>query len=73
MKKSPGISVLLSIVLPGAGSIYSERIGKGIAYLIFTFIGYCCFVIPGLALHVCSIFSAYNDSLEFNKDEQNGR
>jgi TM2 domain-containing membrane protein YozV len=62
MKKSPGIAVILSILLAGAGSMYCERVGKGIAYLIFTVIGYCCLIIPGIILHIRSIVAAYNDA-----------
>jgi len=66
MKKSPGIAVILSIFLPGAGSMYAERVGKGIAYLIFTGIGYACLILPGVILHICSIVAGYNDAKKFD-------
>jgi len=65
MKKSPGIAVILSLFIPGAGSMYCERVGKGVAYLVFTLLGYMCFFflcIPGVILHICSIVAGYNDA-----------
>jgi len=62
MKKSPGIAVLISLLIPGGGSMYCEKVGKGIGLLIGTIIGYCVFIIPGVIIHIISMVSAYNDA-----------
>ena len=56
MKKSPGIAVLISLVIPGGGSMYCEKVGKGIGLLIGTIIGYRLFIVPGVILHIISRF-----------------
>lgn len=60
--KSPGIAVLISLFVPGGGSIYCEKIWKGIGFLVATVIGYSLFIIPGIVLHICSIAVAYEDA-----------
>lgn len=67
MKKSPGIAVLLSIFFPGAGSLYCDEILTGILLMMFTTIGYFCFIIPGIILHIIAIVTAYNDANRVNK------
>jgi TM2 domain-containing membrane protein YozV/ribosomal protein L37E len=62
MKKSPGIAVLISLFIPGGGSMYCEKVGKGIALLIGTIIGYCIFIIPGVIVHIISMVIAYGDA-----------
>jgi TM2 domain-containing membrane protein YozV len=55
---SPGIAALLSFLWPGAGQIYAQRVGAGIGWMFFTFIGYLMLIVPGLILHLICIFSA---------------
>jgi hypothetical protein len=55
---SNGIAAVLSLIIPGAGQMYKGHIGGGLAWLIFTFIGYLLFIIPGLLLHLCCIIDA---------------
>lgn len=63
-RPSNGTAAVLSLFIPGAGQMYKGRVGQGIAWMIFTVIGYCALIIPGLILHLICIFSAY--SLEPN-------
>jgi TM2 domain-containing membrane protein YozV len=59
---SKGVAALLSFIIPGAGHIYKGSVGAGIAWLIFTTIGYFFFIIPGIILHViCIATSASGD------------
>lgn len=67
MKKSPGIAVLISVFIPGGGNMYCDEIFKGIVYLILTPIGYFCFILPGIILHICSLVSAYNGANRVNR------
>ena len=55
---SPGVAAVLSLVIPGAGQMYKGGIGAGILWLVFVSIGYFCFIIPGLILHLICIFNA---------------
>jgi TM2 domain-containing membrane protein YozV len=66
-KKSPGIAVLLSFLIAGAGSMYSERIGKGIAIFICAVIGMCIFVIPGIIVWIVGMVMAHSDAVSYNE------
>jgi len=55
---SPATAVLLSMLIPGAGHIYSGRAGTGVAWMATTLMGYACCFIPGLFLHGLCLVSA---------------
>jgi len=57
---SPGVAALLSFLWPGAGQIYTGRIGQGLLWLVGTVLGYFALVIPGVILHVLCMFNAAN-------------
>lgn len=57
-KWTPGVAAVLSLIIPGAGQMYKGHIGKGLFWLLITAIGYFCFIIPGLVLHILCIVSA---------------
>jgi TM2 domain-containing membrane protein YozV len=59
-KPSNGTSAVLSLFIPGGGQMYKGRVGQGIAWMIFTVLGYLFFIVPGLILHLICIFSAYS-------------
>src|SRR5690242_4585862 len=46
--ESPLTAVLLSMLIPGAGHIYSGRAGAGVAWMASTMAGYAFFFLPGL-------------------------
>jgi TM2 domain-containing membrane protein YozV len=55
-------SVLLSMLIPGAGHIYSGRPGPGVAWMATTLMGYACFFLPGLFIHgLCLVSAARGD------------
>jgi hypothetical protein len=57
---SPLTAVLLSMLIPGAGHIYSGRAGVGVAWMVSTLAGYACFYLPGLFLHgLCMVSAAH--------------
>jgi TM2 domain-containing membrane protein YozV len=61
-KPNAGIAAVLSLFFPGAGQIYREKIGVGIAWFVAVTIGYLMLVIPGLILHgICIYDAASND------------
>lgn len=45
---SPGVAAVLSLIIPGAGQMYAGHIGAGIAWLIFTVVGYLALIVPGI-------------------------
>ena len=55
---SGGIAALLSFLIPGAGQMYKGQVGVGIAWLIFTVLGYGAYIVPGLVLHFICIMRA---------------
>jgi hypothetical protein len=57
-KPSPVTSVLLSMLIPGAGHIYAGRAGSGVAWMATTLMGYACCFLPGLFLHGLCLVSA---------------
>lgn len=55
---SPLTAVMLSMLIPGAGHIYSGRAGAGVAWMATTLLGYACWFLPGLFLHGLCLVSA---------------
>lgn len=61
-----------SIFLAGLGQMLLGEVGRGILFMLGTVAGYALFVLPGLALHIWSIFDAYNlakEKAEGNDEE----
>lgn len=57
---NPGLAAVLSFLFPGLGQIYKGQLGTGIACLFLTILGYACFIVPGIILHIWSIRDAYS-------------
>jgi hypothetical protein len=57
-RPNPVTSVMLSMLIPGAGHIYSGRPGAGVAWMATTLMGYACCFLPGLFLHGLCLVSA---------------
>ena len=57
-RPSNGVAAVLSLFIPGAGQMYKGKVGQGIAWLIFTVLGYVALVVPGIVLHLICIFHA---------------
>lgn len=55
---SPGVAGILSFIIPGLGQIYRGKVMIGITWLVFTLLGYICFIIPGMILHLINIVCA---------------
>jgi len=55
----PGVAGVLSLVIPGAGQIYRGQTLNGLLWLLFVVLGYYCFFVPGLILHLfCVVLAA---------------
>lgn len=58
-RKSSGIAVVLSFFIPGLGQIYNGEIGKGILFILLSFILFLLmFLLIGIPLYL--IFWVYN-------------
>ena len=57
---SPALAACLSILLPGAGHLYSAREKAGLLWMFATLAGYMCLIVPGIVLHILCIASATN-------------
>lgn len=56
---NPGIASVLSLIVPGAGQMYSGRVGQGLLWLTGTIIGYCvAFPFIGIPIHAACIWNA---------------
>jgi hypothetical protein len=55
---SPGVAMLLSLLLPGLGQIYKGQFINGLLWMFMTVGGYFMMVIPGLVLHLLCVLGA---------------
>lgn len=55
---SPLAAAILSFLIPGLGQLYKGQPLNGLFWLLIVFIGYICFIIPGIILHICCIIGA---------------
>jgi TM2 domain-containing membrane protein YozV len=51
-------AALLSFFMPGLGQMCTGRVPAGILWLMFTTMGYICFIVPGAILHLLCIINA---------------
>ena len=47
-----------SVLWPGLGQIYRRRLLRGLLWMVAVAIGYVCFIIPGMVLHLLCIILA---------------
>jgi TM2 domain-containing membrane protein YozV len=64
--KSKGTAFILGLVIPGAGSMYAERIGKGVLFFVGILVGVALGVIPGVILYIISLIACLGDVDAFN-------
>ena len=62
---SPGISAVLSVLIPGLGQIYCGRLFAGALWFLATAAGYSLILIPGFLIHALCIWSAYQSAREW--------
>jgi TM2 domain-containing membrane protein YozV len=64
---SPGIAAVLSVLLPGLGHVYVGRLAMGAIWFLAVSFGYWAILVPGLLLHVISIWAAYRVAEEADR------
>lgn len=67
-KKGDSAAALISLLIPGAGQMYNDKIIQGMVWLVATVAGYAFMVIPGLVIHAFCIFDAYGNKEEIAMD-----
>lgn len=75
-EKNPGIAVLLSLLVPGLGQIYCEKIGRGILIIILAI--FCWFIlgflfIPYLILWIYGMYDAYKIADATTKERKDNK
>lgn len=75
--KSPGTAALLSVLIPGMGNIYAEKVGTGLWHMVIISLNYGAYMsdpeenkwaMPlALLLHVWDIFEAYHNAIVYNE------
>jgi len=58
LRQSDTVAAILSLVIPGAGQMYKGRMAMGLAWLVFTVLGYLTLLVPGMLLHFICVFQA---------------
>jgi hypothetical protein len=56
---SPGIAAVLAVLLPGLGHLYAGRLAAGAGWFLAVSFGYWAILVPGLLLHVISVWAAF--------------
>jgi TM2 domain-containing membrane protein YozV len=62
--KSPGVALLLSLVICGAGQMYNGQVGKGILMLIGCLLAWLVFL--GWVIWIWSMVDAYTTAKDLN-------
>jgi hypothetical protein len=66
--QADGTAGVLSLVVPGAGSIKQGKLGTGIGWMVLIVLGYMCFIVPGVILHLYHVRKVMNAPRELPKD-----
>lgn len=65
---SPLAAALLSAFIPGAGHVYAGRVVAAVLWFLVVSMGYVL-ILPGLILHMFSIFSAASSAHQLNASQ----
>jgi len=73
-RKDPGVAVLCSFFLPGAGQLYNGQVGKGLAFLVATFVNFVLLffgigILTGLGTWIWSMIDAHGTAERINRGE----
>lgn len=62
---SPGVSAVLSVVVPGLGQLYSGRLLASALWFLGTAAAYSAVLLPGFLVHAVCVWSAYESAKEW--------
>ena len=63
----PGISAVLSVLVPGLGQVYSGRLLAGGLWFLGTSLAYWAILVPGFLVHAVCVWSAYQSAREWRR------
>jgi TM2 domain-containing membrane protein YozV len=55
----PGISAVLSVIVPGLGQVYNGHLIAGALWFLGTAFAYSMVLLPGFLVHAVCVWSAY--------------
>ncbi len=61
----PGVSAVLSVLIPGLGQLYSGRLLAGAIWFLATCFFYTAVLLPGFLLHAVCVWSAYRSAVDW--------
>jgi len=61
----PGISAVLSVLVPGLGQVYCGRLLAGGLWFLVTGFAYHAILVPGFLIHAVCVWSAYQSAREW--------
>lgn len=64
---SPGLSAVLSVLLPGLGQVYSGRLLAGALWFLATSLSYWAILLPGFLVHALCVWSAYQSAKDWTR------
>ncbi len=64
---SPGISAVLSVLIPGLGQVYCGRLLAGGLWFLGTAIAYSAVLLPGFLVHALCVWSAYRSAIYWRR------
>lgn len=60
---------LASFFVPGLGQLIQGRVLAALIAFVLTFLGYLCFIVPGLVIHLIVVIDAANFERELKRRE----
>ena len=64
---SPGISAVLSVLVPGLGQVYCGRLLAGALWFLGTAFCYSALLLPGFLAHALCVWSAYQSAKDWRR------
>jgi hypothetical protein len=64
---SPGISAVLSVLVPGLGQVYCGRLLAGALWFLGTAFCYSAVLLPGFLAHALCVWSAYHSAKDWRR------
>jgi TM2 domain-containing membrane protein YozV len=61
----PGLSAVLSVLIPGLGQVYNGRLGAGLVWFLAASFGYWAVLVPGFFIHALSVWCAYRGAIDW--------
>lgn len=63
----PGVSAVLSVLIPGLGQVYCGRLLAGALWFLGTAFSYSAVLLPGFLVHALCVWSAYQSAKDWRR------